>query len=416
MKAIRLVFESFRFAWGALRGNILRTTLSLLGVTVGIFSLILIFTAVDSLEKGIRQSLSFVGDRVIYVEKWPWIFGPSYPWWNYINRPQATFEDYEFLKGNIEGAKAVSIMARRRLTAKRGSNSIRTTFMGVGYEHRDVADIPIEDGRYFTELETESGQNVAIIGSTVAETLFPFRDPLGLEVNLNGRKFKVIGVMRQVGEQLLDDAPSNDENIFVPFKAFSKVYFVGKYDGVGASVVVKGLDSESPDLKNLEGEVEGLMRRKRGLRPGQDQNFALNKPQMLADFISSIFSVITIAGSFISLFSILIGGFGIANIMFVSVRERTNQIGIQKSLGAKRSFILWQFLFEAVFLSLIGGIVGLMLVYPLTFISIGTLELQFSLKNALIGLSLASIIGVISGLWPAWSAAKMDPVTAIRTA
>jgi putative ABC transport system permease protein len=407
------MLESFSFAWGALRGNILRTALSLLGVTVGIFSLILIFTAVDSLENGVRKSLSFVGDKVIYVEKWPWSFSPNYPWWKYINRPQPTYSEFEFLQENIENAKAVSIMADRRLTAKQGSNSIRANFMGISFNHKDVADIPVEDGRYFTELETNTGQNVAIIGSSIKEALFPTSNPLGQEINLNGRKFKVIGVMRQVGEQLLD-APSNDENIFVPFRAFTKVYFVGKYDGVGASIAVKGTGDADPDLKDLEGEVEGLMRQRRGLRPGQEQDFALNKPQMLADFISNIFGVITIAGGIISLFSILIGGFGIANIMFVSVRERTGQIGIQKSLGAKRSFILWQFLFEAIFLSLIGGIIGMMLVYPLTFISIGSLDFVLSTKNIVIGLSLSSVIGIISGLIPAWSAAKMDPVTAIR--
>ncbi len=420
MKTIRLIFESVRFALNALRSNLLRTTLSLLGVTIGIFTIILVFTVVDSLELGVRQSLSFVGDRVVYVQKWPWSFGPDYPWWKYINRPQPIYNEFEFVRDRIEGAKAVSIQAGRRTVAKQGSNSTSIYFNGISYDHKDVADIPVAEGRYFTQIESETGQNVAVIGSKVAEELFSGRDPLGKELSVTGRRFRVVGVMKQVGENLLD-APSNDENIFIPYKAFQKVFYSGKYDGVGSTIAIKGNEDESPQLETLEAEVRGLMRQRRGLKPLEDDNFALNKPQMLADFITGIFNAITIVGAIIGSFAILIGGFGIANIMFVSVRERTNQIGIQKSLGAKRYFILLQFLFEAVFLSLLGGLGGLFFVYliitvvPLL-VDLGSFVLVLNLGNVVVGLVVAVLVGVISGLWPAWAAAKMDPVIAIRTA
>lgn len=415
MKRIRLVLESFQFAWSALRSNLLRTTLSLLGVTVGIFAIIAVFTVVDSLERNIKESLNFLGDKTIYVMKWPWIFTDNYEWWKYVNRPQPTYEEFEFLADKLKEAKAVSIFADRRTTMKHGSNSIEgVNIFGVSYEHDKVVDIPVEQGRYFTEQEVDRGVNVAVVGMNIANALFPNQSALGKEMKVKGLKYRIIGIMKEQGQNMLE-GPSNDDNAFVPYKSFTKLYYTGRYEGVGSVIGVKGYEDD-PNLERIEAEIQGLMRQRRGIRPREDDNFALNRPQMFADFIGNIFAVVTLVGGVIGSFSILIGGFGIANIMFVSVRERTNIIGIQKSLGAKNYFILFQFLFEAILLSLIGGFVGLGLVFLASFIPLGTLQLVLTLDNILIGIGLAVIIGTVSGLIPAWNAAKMDPVTAIRTA
>jgi len=411
---IHLLLESFRFALSALRANLLRTILSLLGVTVGIFSIILVFTLVDSLEKNIKSSFNFLGDDVVRIEKFPWIFGESYPWWKYINRPKADYSEYKFLADNTDQAKSITIFAERFGTLiKHENNSLNGAIVsGVAYSHKDVFEIPVDDGRYFSPQEVEKGSNVAIIGFEVAQTLFPNTMAIGKEVKLRGLKFRVIGVMEKKGASVLD-APSADDYVYVPYKTFFKMYSGRGVFGVESIIAAKGFEDDE-GLKELEGELTGLLRQKRGLRPKEDKNFAINRPEALGEIIGGLFDVVTLAGWVIGSFSILVGGFGIANIMFVSVKERTNIIGIQKSLGAKRFFILFQFLFEAVFLSLLGGLFGLLLVYLISFISLGSLDLTLSFGNIFLGVSVSVIIGTVSGILPALGASRLDPVIAIR--
>jgi putative ABC transport system permease protein len=392
----------------------MRTILSLLGITVGIFSIILVFTLVDSLEKNIKSSFNFLGDDVVRIEKFPWIFGESYPWWKYINRPKADYSEYKFLADNTNQAKSITIFAERFGTLiKHENNSLNGAIVsGVAYSHKDVFEIPVDDGRYFSPQEVEKGSNVAIIGYEVAQTLFPNTIAIGKEVKLRGLKFRVIGVMEKKGASVLD-APSADDYVYVPYKTFFKMYSGRGVFGVESIIAAKGFEDDE-GLKELEGELTGLLRQKRGLRPKEDKNFAINRPEALGEIIGGLFDVVTLAGWVIGSFSILVGGFGIANIMFVSVKERTNIIGIQKSLGAKRFFILFQFLFEAVFLSLLGGLFGLLLVYLISFISLGSLDLTLSFGNIFLGVSVSVIIGTLSGILPALGASRLDPVIAIR--
>lgn len=415
MQIIRLTFESFRFAWNALKSNLLRTVLSLLGVTVGIFSIIAVFTIVDSLEKSIKDSLNFLGSNNINVEKWPYGFGGGpYPWWKYLKRPQPTYDDYKFLVENGDSFQAITIFAMKDgITVKQSNNSTSADLMGVAYDHKEVYEIPIEKGRYFTPLEADAARNVAVLGHRIATELFPYEDPIGKTIVMRGLKYYVIATIKEEGEGFLG-MPTNDNNIYLPYKTFQKLYYSGPRDGIGSVITAKGKTADI-GLVELENDLRGLMRQKRGLKPAQEDDFALNRPEALVNFISSTFDILSVAGWVIGSFSILVGGFGIANIMFVTVKERTNIIGIQKSLGAKNYFILFQFLFEAIFLSVIGGGAGIFLVYLISFASLGSLDLQLSVANVVLGLSVSAVIGMASGIIPAATASRLDPVIAIRT-
>jgi putative ABC transport system permease protein len=415
MLFFQLTWESFRFAITALKSNLTRTILSLLGVTVGIFAIIAVFTLVDSLEGKIKSSFAFLGTNVMRVDRFPFASGPQdYPWWKYFRRPPGTFAEYKFIEQRLNNALGVTISASATATAQAGSNAFEgMSLTGVAYTYQDVYEVALEEGRYFSESEINSSRNLAIVGKKIATSLYPNQAPLGKEIKIKGMKFTIIGIFEEEGEGFLD-LPSKDEACLIPYGSFTKMFYTGR-NGLEPTIAAKGLDTDI-GLVALENELTGLMRAKRGLKPTEENDFALNKTEFIQNAIGSIFDVISVAGWVIGGFSILVGGFGIANIMFVSVRERTNIIGIQKSLGAKNYFILFQFLFEAICLSLIGGSTGIFLVYMLSFMPLGSLELILSLKNIILGLGVSSAIGVVAGIVPATLAARMDPVEAIRTA
>jgi putative ABC transport system permease protein len=420
MLTLNLIFESFRFAFQALRSNLLRTILSLLGVTVGIFAIISVLTVVDSLEKNIKDSFNFLGTGVIYVDKWP--FTPDangeYRWWDFWQRPTVSLNEYKFLEANLKNQNGMAIYAvYRNITVKRKNNSIgQARLVGGGNGYNSIFELNIVNGRYFTFDELENGRNVVIIGNKIAEALFPNgEDPIGKTIKVKNFKHVVIGVLKREGESFLG-TPSKDDLTLVPYGAFRRLYQTGTGDPfeVQSRIGVKGKESDI-GLVELENELRGFLRVRRGLRPTAKDNFAMNRPEAFANIISGVFDILSLAGWVIGGFSILVGGFGIANIMFVSVQERTSIIGLQKSLGAKNFFILFQFLFEAIFLSLIGGATGLGLVYLLTFIPLGDLILELTIANIVLGLGVSSAIGLIAGIVPAARAARLDPVAAIRT-
>ncbi|MFM1821497.1 MAG: hypothetical protein RLZZ402_1856 [Bacteroidota bacterium] len=410
MKFLIQVYESLIFAYQALRSNILRTTLSLLGVSVGIFAIVAVFTAVDSLNKNIRSEIdSFAGSGVLYIGKWPWIMQNNYPWWKYLNRPEMKYTEFQFLKDNLKSAKAIAIIDNgRSASAALGSSSMDVNMTGASYDYNQITSVPVQFGRYFLPIESENALNVVIIGAKVSENL---QATVGDQIKLNGIKFQVIGVIEKKGSDMLSFGGTPDEKVFIPYSTFSAVF---QKDQPAPDIAIKALDDDIGQ-ENLEGEVTGLMRSLRSIKPKQESNFSVNRLDGLNQFFDGIFAALNVAGALIAGFSLLVGGFGIANIMFVSVKERTNIIGIQKSLGAKNYFILFQFLFEAVFLSLIGGLVGIGLVVLLTLIPQDALPLVLTMKNIVTGLFISSFIGILSGIIPAWVAAKMDPVIAIRS-
>ncbi len=419
MKTLRQIFESFSFAWKALRSNLLRTILSLLGVTVGIFAVITVLTLVDSLEKNIKDSLDFLGTGVIYVEKWE--FMPEedgeHRWWEYWRRPNASYREYQFLQANLRHQNGMTIFASRGgVVVKRDNNSIgEANLLGGSLGYNTLFPIELVRGRYPTDEEVRSGRNIAIIGHEIANALFPNgEDAIGKEVKVKGFKYIVIGVIGKEGQSFMG-TPTNDYNVIIPYNAFRRVYQTGtgRWNEITSRIGIRGHETDL-GLVELENEVRGLMRARRGLRPAEKDNFAMNRPEAIITMISGVFDVLSLAGWIIGGFSILVGGFGIANIMFVSVKERTSIIGLQKSLGAKNYFVLFQFLFEAIFLSLIGGLAGLALVYLVTFIQLGNLVVTLTLDNIVLGIGVSTTIGLVSGIIPAALAARLDPVTAIR--
>ncbi|WP_130735697.1 ABC transporter permease [Flavobacterium sp. J27] len=410
---LRLLKESLSFALNALRNNKLRTLLSLLGVTIGIFSIIAVLAAVDSMDKKIKEDLSDMDLNTVYLIRFS--FGPTdVPRWKREQFPDVTYEEYEYIKRSVKYVDKMSFnLFTRSENIKYEDKTVNSIQVNpCTNELIDIEPIKVESGRFFNESESNSGTPVIVIGSEVATSLFGNKNPLGKKIRLYGQKLTVIGVLKKQGQSTFGQ--SNDVTVFFPVNFLRRMYGDNN-KSITPAILIK--PEKGVDMNEFKAELTQKLRTFRSIKPGEINNFFINVLSGFTDFIDNIVGQMNKIGWGISFFSLLVGGFGIANIMFVSVKERTNLIGIQKALGAKNKFILFQFLFEAVILSLIGGIVGMLLVWLCAVGLSAALDFEFvlSTQNLLIGSGLATFIGLVSGIIPAISASKLDPVEAIRT-
>ncbi|GAA4467860.1 ABC transporter permease [Nemorincola caseinilytica] len=399
-----------------LKANKLRTFLSLLGITIGIFCIISVLTVLDSLKNNIQKDMATLGSNVLYVGRWPWMDdGTEYKWWEYWRRPGMTPQEVRAIEANVPDVAAVTLcLSSHRITVKYNDAELSSIAGYAVLNYFDkVQNIDIQLGRYLSSSEIDGGNNAVVLGYAVYRNLFGGNtDPLGKNVSFLGKKFNVVGVMKKAGQNMAGF--DYDNSVVFPYYSAATVLDVHSlnYDPI---LAVKAADGK--DVDEVKYEVEGVLRRMRKVRPGQPNDFAINQLSQVSERLNMVFGTIDIVGWFIGGLSLLVGAFGIANIMFVTVRERTRIIGLKKAIGAKNSSVLLEFLLEAVVLSLIGGVAGIMIVMLISLILTYGFEFEviLSLSNFFIGIFVSIFVGVLAGIIPAVSASKLDPVVAIRS-
>jgi putative ABC transport system permease protein len=417
VKFWQLIKEGFRVALHSLKTHRLRTFLAMIGVAIGIFAITIIFTFVDSMTYGITKNLSQMGNRVFFVHHVAWLSDGDFD--KFFTRPQVSYKDYLRLKENLEGVDGVCYQVElNRHTLKAGEKSLeKVDIRAVTEDFGEINDLKYAFGRPLTREEMDGGRNVCVVGFDVAEQLFGAEEAIGKEVFLLGKRVKIEGVLERTGKDFFGQ--SKDDLMLVPYAFGGKVFNMRQrlFDKL---IIIRASSEDRVD--QVESDVMGLMRISRGLRPRSENNFAINKPEMLMNAVGNIMSYLYVGGIIICIFSMIVGGFGIGNIMYTAVKERTFEIGVQKSLGATRAFILYQFLIESLILCLIGGALGivfeLLVVAALQAIMNAAdagFTIIFSTFSFSVGVGFSAVIGILSGLLPSISASRLDPVESMRT-
>ena len=411
----KIFTESIRQALGQLVSNKLRTFLSLLGITIGILCVIGVSATVESLEDNIRGSFDKLGDDVVYIDKWPWAGGPDFKWWDFVSRPYPDHDDYKQLTKKMKTSQLACYQVNLgSSTIKyRSSNVERVQSSAVSFEYAEMYQIEMEKGRYFSPAEYFYGSNKIIIGHEVANELFGIKEPIGKKIKYKGRATEVIGVIKKEGSSMVS-ITDYDNSVMVSYQ-FAKNLFNLKNDRIySGNVALKAVENKS--LEAVKDEATGILRSFHKLKPKAKDDFSLNQLTMISEALTPIFSTLNVAGYIIGGFALIVGMFSVANIMFVSVQERTNIIGVKMAIGAKRGMILSEFLIESVILCVLGCIIGLLLVSGIVALvsKVSGFAMFLSMGNIIFGLTISIVIGMLSGIIPAYNASKMDPVEAIR--
>lgn len=411
-KTLTILASSFRLTMQELMVNKLRTSLSLIGISFGIFCIIGVLATVNSLEQNIQNQLKSLGSNTIIIDKWAYEGGPDYPWWKFINRPEPKYEEIKLIRERSPLTSNIAFEISSRVNVEYENYALQgVPLSGVSEEDIDIQPLSMGYGRYISGNEFSYGSAVAVIGYTNAENLFGSAElAIGKSIKIKNNKCTVIGVIKKTGQTMIGQ--DLDQSVIVPYRYARQIINEKNSNPV---IVLKGKDNVSSAA--LANELEGVMRSIRKLSPTQEDNFTLNKISSFSDRVSSMFSSINLGGWAIGLLSLVVGAFGIANIMFVTVKERTPMIGLKKAIGARKRSILSEFLLEAAIICILGGIMGLILVYLLTLIltNVFNFPVFISVGILTLAISICIIIGILSGLIPALTASRLDPVVAIRS-
>ncbi len=392
-------------AFRAIRSNKMRSVLTTLGIVIGIVSVTLMATAIEGLDRKFEESFSKIGATVLYVQKIPWFTGQE--WWTLRNRKDVTLDQSKKLARQLPPEVIVSPFVGWRGDVKYREKSVEgLQILGADHNYYHISGAAPEVGRYLTAQESDGARPVVVLGFEVADKLFPNEYPIGKSIKVNGRSFKVIGVLEKQGSFL--GMFSLDDRVVIPIERFQRMF--GFRQDITITVKVPAVEQ----LETTKEEIRGAMRKIRRVEPGEPDDFAINQQELFTKTFNQIGFVIATIGLIVTGLSLFVGGIGIMNIMFVSVTERTKEIGIRKAIGARQRTILTQFLIEAAAICLLGGIIGVAIAFPLSLIIDQVLPTAMPLAVVVIALIISILVGVISGFLPAYRAAKMDPVEALR--
>jgi putative ABC transport system permease protein len=414
LRYLEIVWTSFKMAMQEFRSNKLRTFLSLLGITFGIFCIISVLSTISSMQLAVNNDLKALGNKTIYIDKWQWSGGPDFPWWKYIKRPFPKYEEMKLLRQKVPDAAHISFEIDNQSSVDYGDNSLTgVSYYGNTEDFDKIQQVTVGMGRYFQQSDFERGTPYVVLGYIISERLFGrAANGVGKTVKLKeGKNAIVIGIIEKQGQSLIGGW-DYDNSILLTYNFMRQMF---REENANPKIMVQaGGVFTTEALKN---ELEGAMRSIRKLRPTQENNFSLNDMDTLSKSLEPIFSGMNIGGWAIAALSLIVGMFGVANIMFVTVRERTSQIGLKKAIGAKRGVIMVEFLLESAFLCIIGGMIGLLAVFVLTLIFSAVLQFPvfIPLNIILLAVAICLFTGVSAGIIPAFIAARMDPVVAIRS-